>query len=316
MRSFNWQACLAGVLVGALATSSVAATQTTELDRTAQNNLGLATVTLATRDVPQSIDVAIAVLDPAPLAKLADELIASHAAVNASTAESQRAEALLKADGNISRKSADAARVQAVADQAHWRQLRSQLRLEWGDALASMDDASLQQVVKSVVGGRLALIRAQPLTMRETSWKPTTARLRLLDGTSLHASVLGPLPSSVSSLGRDWLLETSSDALVPGMALTGVLEDENHRHTGVVVPRAAIIRWNGLTWVFVMVDATHFERRAISMSQALDTGWLVGAPFKAGERVVTTGANALMAMDAVGNEAPAKKASPTDQDGD
>lgn len=165
MRSFYWQACLASVLVGALATSSIAATRTTELDRTAQISLGLATATLATRDVPQSIDVAIAVLDPAPLAKLADELIASHAAVNASTAESQRSEALLKADGNISRKNAEAARAQAAADQAHWRQLRSQLRLEWGDALASMDDASLQQVVKSVVGGRVVLIRAQPLTL-------------------------------------------------------------------------------------------------------------------------------------------------------
>lgn len=316
MRSFYRQACLAGVLVGALATSSVAATRTIELDRTAQISLGLATATLASRDVPQSIDVAIAVLDPAPLAKLADELIASHAAVNASTAESQRSEALLKADGNISRKSAEAARAQAAADQAHWRQLRSQLRLEWGDALASMDDASLQQVVKSVVGGRVVLMRAQPLTLGGTSWKPTTARITLPDGTSLQASVLGPLPSSVSSLGRDWLLEASSDALVPGMALTGALEDEGHRHTGVVVPRAAIIRWNGLAWVFVMVDATHFERRAISMSQALDTGWLVGAPFKAGERVVTAGANALMAMDAAGDEAPKKKAPPGDQDDD
>jgi len=66
---------------------------------------------------------------------------------------------------------------------------------------------------------------------------------------------------------------------------------------GVLLPRAAIVRWNGLDWAYVATGRTQFARRAVTARAMTPAGWLVGAPFKPGERVVVQGAEALIAVD-------------------
>ena len=311
MNLWSSQHLLAGILM--LASAPVLSAPV-EVDRPTQARLDIVTSPLASRTVLVSLSITAEVLDPSPLAHLSEDIFVAEATAHASSAERQRTQALLAADGNVSRKAAESADVQAATDQAHMRQLRMQLRLEWGATYASLTDEVLRQRVLSLVEGRTALLRAQILGIPAAGWAPTGGNITLVTGDTRTAHVLGALPRGTAGLAADWLLETNGDALVPGMHMTGDLDDETNHQTGVVLPRNAVDRWNGLAWAYIAVDATHFERRVVNPLRILDDGWLVGAPFKAGERAVTTGANAMMSIDVRGPGTAIDKAAAPDED--
>jgi len=254
---------VASLLAMALAAPVVA----TEVDQTAQHSLGLATATLAAVSRPAEIPAAIDVLDPAPLARLVDDLTAAEATASASAAEARRAEALFHADTNVAAKAVEAAHSQAAIDAAHVRQLHTDLTLGWGTRFGHLDTTALQRTIAPHVH---------------------------------EAAILGRFPQSATGVQPEWLLDADGGALVPGMHTSGSLRDGTGSVSGLLLPRAAIVRWNGLSWTYVQVDATHFERRPVRAEQRLDDGWLVEAndDLHPGDRVVVAGAAALLAIDA------------------
>ncbi|UGB38631.1 hypothetical protein [Frateuria soli] len=270
----------------------------TELDAASQARLGLRLATLAQGSMPPTTRAVADVLDPVPLAKAIDELEAAQAAAHASHAELARTKALLAAEGNASRKALEAAQAQAATDRARLREARVALRSAWGDDLADMAPARRDQLLDALVRGDQVLLRAEPLGRPAATLKVRAATLRMPGGAGVTARVLGRLPRSTSGLAAGWLLQAEAGPLVPGMVLTAQLDGEGTPVRGVLLPRAAIVRWNGLDWAYVATGATEFERRVVHPGAMTPTGWLVGAPFKPGERVVVQGAEALVAIDA------------------
>ncbi|MGN2247945.1 hypothetical protein ACFWZ3_14770 [Frateuria sp. GZRR35] len=282
-------------LLFALLAASAAAT---ELDAASQARLGLRVASLAQGEMPPTTRAVADVLDPAPLAKAIDELEAAQAAARASRAELVRTQALLAAEGNASRKALEAAQAQAAADQARLREARVALRSAWGDDLADMAPARRDRLLDALVRGDQVLLRAEPLGRPDATLKVRAATLQMPHGADAPAQVLGRLPRSTSGLAAGWLLQADAGPLVPGMVLTAQLHGEGRPVRGVLLPRAAIVRWNGLDWAYVATGATRFERRAVHPSAMTPAGWLVGTPFRPGERVVVQGAEALIAVDA------------------
>jgi hypothetical protein len=285
---------LAACLLASLAGVAAAA----ELDAAAQSRLGLRLATLAAGEMPPNTRAVADVLDPVPLAKAIYELKAAQAAADASHAEVARTQALLAADGNASRKALEAARAQAVADRSRLREARVALRTQWGDDLARMDATRRERLLEALVDGTQVLLKAEPLGRPDLSLKVRAATLQMPHGAELPARVLGPLPRSTSGLAAGWLLQAGAGPLVSGMVLTAQLHGDGAPVHGVLLPRAAIVRWNGLDWAYVATGATRFERRAVTPRAMTPAGWLVGAPFRPGERVVVQGAEALVAVDA------------------
>ena len=271
---------------------------TTELDAASQARLGLRLATLAEGEMPPTTRAVADVLDPLPLAKAIDELEAAGAAAHASHAEVVRTQALLAAEGNASRKALEAAQAQAAADRARLRQARVALRSTWGDDLADMAPARRDRLLDELVAGRQVLLRAEPLGRPDQALTVHAATLRMPHGADTPAQVLGRLPRSTSGLAAGWLLQADAGPLVPGMVLTAQLHGAGQPVRGVLLPRAAIVRWNGLDWAYVATGASRFERRAVRPRAMTPSGWLVGAPFTPGERVVVQGAEALVAVDA------------------
>jgi len=64
---------------------------------------------------------------------------------------------------------------------------------------------------------------------------------------------------------------------------------------GVVIPRAALMRGGGRTFVYVRKDATQFERRDVQTALSDPGGLFVAAGFSPGEAVVTKGAAQIFA---------------------
>ncbi|NUR22850.1 MAG: hypothetical protein HOQ08_08105 [Frateuria sp.] len=96
------------------------------------------------------------------------------------------------------------------------------------------------------------------------------------------------------------------------MVLTAQLQYGGEPVRGVLLPRGAIVRWNGQDWAYVATGADRFERRAVTPRAMTPAGWVVGAPFKPGERVVVQGAEALIAVDAA--PVPGAAAAAPDED--
>jgi hypothetical protein len=268
-----------------------------ELTAEAQQRLGIGTQVLAASTRPVQIPATIEVLDPAPLARMVEDLATAEVTAAASAAEARRTDVLFHADTNVAAKVVEAARTQAVVDAAHVRQLRTDLTLAWGKGLAQTDTAAMRRTVDGYVAGDRVLLRAQPLQSIATI--PTNASLNLPETGEVDAKVLGRLPQSSTGIAPEWLLEAVGTRLAVGMHTTGNLRLDERGVSGLLIPREAILRWNGLTWVYVQVDPTHFEHRAIRAIQRVAEGWLIEPQdLHAGDRVVVTGAAALLAVDA------------------
>jgi hypothetical protein len=67
--------------------------------------------------------------------------------------------------------------------------------------------------------------------------------------------------------------------------------------SGWLLPRSALIRIDGATWVFVRESAELFVRREVTAAQMFDDGWLVTNGFGANDEVVEQGALALLALE-------------------
>ncbi|MEI7035868.1 hypothetical protein [Fulvimonas yonginensis] len=299
---------LAGVVLAVLSAACAA----TELDTAAQARLGLRLATLADGRMPPATRAIADVLDPTPLAHAADAVRVAQADASASDAEVARTRTLLAAQGNASRKALEAAQVQAAAARAKLREARVALRSRWGDDLADMDPGKRDTLIDALIAGRQVLLKAEPLGRPDALQRAQGAVLHLPHGQDATAKVLGRLPRSRSGLAAGWLLLAPAGPLVPGMVLTAQLQGEGPPQHGVLLPRSAIVRWNGLAWAYVATDATHFERRAVVPRAMAPAGWLVGPPFRAGERVVVQGAEALVAVDAA--PSPGSAAEPADDD--
>jgi hypothetical protein len=289
--------CLSLAALALLVTLAGAA-GATELDAAAQSRLGLRLATLAEGELPPATRAVADVLDPVPLAKAVDEVGAAQAAADASRAEAARTRALLASQGNASRKALEAAQAQAIADQARLREARIALRSVWGDDLEAMDRQRRDRLIDALVAGQQVLLKAEPLGRPDAPMQVHAATLQMPHGVDLPAKVLGRLPRSTSGLAAGWLLQANAGSLVPGMVLTAQLQSDGKPVRGVLLPRAAIVRWNGQDWAYVATGANQFERRAVMPRAMTPAGWLVGPPFKAGERVVVQGVEALVAVDA------------------
>lgn len=270
-----------------------------QLDAEEQARLGVKTAPIAKAGSGSWIDAVATVLDPMPLIRLNSELTAALAASAASRAEAERTQKLVQQDSAVSQKSLEASRAQAQADAGRVVALQSELRASWGAQLGSQAQAQAQRdaIVAALARGESALIRIESLASMPGG-RPSQAWLQLASGMERHAQVLGPSLQPGTGVVPGWLARVPGAGLAPGMALAARLDDPaSIVASGALIPRAAVIRWNGLQYAYVAVDDGHFERRAVADARAVPGGWRVEHGFKVGERVVVQGAAALLGAE-------------------
>jgi hypothetical protein len=90
--------------------------------------------------------------------------------------------------------------------------------------------------------------------------------------------------------------------LRPGMALTAWLELAEDARSGFAIPRSAVLRHDGRTWVYVQEDEEKFLRKPVTLDSPLeeDKGWFVaaeGGGVKAEDQLVTAGAQTLLSEE-------------------
>ena len=268
------------------------------LDPTVRQHLGVATVRPAPARHAGEIDAFAKVLDPGPLVQLVSDLRTAEAASAASKAEAARAKALNASGGGMSSKDAEAAVAQARADALKVSYLRSRLGLEWGPGIARMTPARRDRLLAALERGTAALVHVDS----HNNDGQAGARYVKIDvgDASLRGIVVGPARVAEPRLQSSGLIVEvdGRDAILLSVGLTQSAHIEaSSPQTGVVLPRAAIIRFRGSQWAYVRTGPDAFERRLVLNPVPQDDGFFVASGFSQTDEVVAQGAAALFATE-------------------
>jgi hypothetical protein len=138
----------------------------------------------------------------------------------------------------------------------------------------------------------------------------TEARIVMLnqDASPMQAARMGVAPSAnLKTKDNVYLfrlvLPAPRAGIRPGTPVTAYLALRGEPLKGYVVPRTAVVRYQGKAWVYVMGEAKDkiqdFERREVALEHptADGSGWFVMEGFKGDEKLVTTGAAELISVE-------------------
>lgn len=266
-----------------------------ELDAATQKRLGVATAPLASARYAGAVSGFARVLDPVPLATLDSDLLAAQAAARASTAEAARTKALAAADATIALKTAQAAQAQASADAAKLALLRRRVGLEWGSAF--MVEGFRARLLAELVAGRAALVR---IDAPASAANARNVQLELSQGDRPVVALLGSARTADTRLQSGGLIGVvrgpAAARLAVGLTAPAVLSGPVGT-VGVLVPRSAVMRAQGKTFIYVRQDPTHFERRVLTGVAPQADGLFASGGARPGEAVVVYGAAAIFAAE-------------------
>ncbi len=297
------------------------------LDAETQQRIGLKAAPPKSSTISPEIKGYGRVLDPAPLAALVAELDSARAGSMASQKEFERLK-LLREQNNASERALQAAESSAQRDQILVESVRTRLISAWGAALGKRTD--LNNLVESLAPMASVLVRIDLRAGEELPAAPGRARIvpmgaedKLGNGNStsvgrqengnspspyplpggeggIEAELVGPASSvdpQIQGQGFLYLVKSNSSRLTPGMALSGYLPLPGEPLKGSVVPDSAVVRFSGHGWIYVQTGDQTFTRREIALDRRMEEGWFVSGGFSNNERVVISGAQALLSEE-------------------
>jgi hypothetical protein len=97
-----------------------------------------------------------------------------------------------------------------------------------------------------------------------------------------------------------FLVKAASTPLAPGAFVTALLQVPGEPVTGVIVPRAALLRHEGEVFVYLQTGEQTFERKAIELERPVENGWFVHEGLNPNDKLVTVGAQQLLSEETKG----------------
>ena len=280
------------ILLGTLATSVRAVELTPEVQR----KLGVKTAPASAQRAGSTATGFARVLDVVPLATLDADLAAARAAAAVSSAEAKRTRDLAAADAAVSKRVAEAAAAQAKADQLRYQLLQRRLKLEWGPAFAKMGEARRSALISSLAEGRAALVR-----LDAASGLAGVSQISISKpgGGRATVEILGPARVGDPRFQTPGLLGLVKGAGASDFATGLVLpiSVSTAGATGVLLPRSAIVRAGGESFVYVHTRGSHFDRRRLGSLSSQPDGVVTVSGVRPGEAVVISGASVLYAAE-------------------
>jgi hypothetical protein len=272
-----------------------------KLDLQEQNLMGLKVVPLALAQAPSEIKGFGRVLDPSPLATLVTEGASARAALQASTKEYERVKTLLSQDQNASVRALEAAEAAMSKDRIALESVQWRLLTGWGQDIASRPD--LPAFVASLAARQTALVRVDvPLGERPQA-PPVGTRIAPVGAEEnvMEAQVLGPAPTTDPQMQTGgYLLLAKTGSLAPGQALAVWLATPGVARSGVIVPRDAVVRHQGTTFVYLQRAEDTFQRQAVTLERPAGDGWFSDQNLRPQQRVVVVGAQELLSEELKG----------------
>lgn len=243
------------------------------------------------------------VVDPGPLVALWNERAIVEAAIKMSHAEAERDRMLLTKNAGVAQAALDQAEAQEATDHLKMESVNQRLRFEWGPSWVE-PRLALQS---ALVDGSTVLVRAEIMTPVPMPAAPALAWVRVPGQEMEPVSAVEILPAAnvdPKVQGSAWILVMPGGVpLPPPGAMVGVALGKDGAGTeGVLIPSAAVMQFEGQSWVFLEGEERpgRFERKSVRTDRPLKGGYFMESGFKAGDPVVTTAAAMLLAQQTSG----------------
>jgi len=260
------------------------------------------------------------------LATARADVEALQASLVAAQASFERARVLNAEDKNLSDRALQEAEARAKGEEARLTAARENVHQLEATLAATSGNGHLLPL-SSRPGGEVVAVLAQPgesvengqSILRLARFSRLIARIDLPAGETIDPSVATARILAVGhedrplrgdriglaadvdpqTLGQGILFRLSTDGvpLRPGAAVVAYLSVPGNPLQGVIVPRAAAVRYGGKVWAYAKTDADKFIRHEVTLDQSTDKGWFVTSGFAPGNRVVIVGAQVLLSEE-------------------
>ena len=275
------------------------------LDAATRERIGLQVKPLAALELPDEVRGFGRLLDPVALCTPVYDREAARATSEASEREYRRVQTLQRGNTNASQRDLEAARAASERDRAALATAEAHLVSVWGSAGAARAD--LPALAQSLVARKIAIARIDLPLGESLPREPVAGRVAALaDAASaaVEASLLGPAPDvDPTTQGRGFLLLVNQAPWAPGATVSAWLAIPGPPLSGVEVPRSALVRHAGRTFVYAQTSEDGFVRRAVRLDRPTPQGWFVANGLAAGDRLVVTGAQQLLSAELAGSTA-------------
>lgn len=269
------------------------------VDAEAQKRLALSISPLAAMQLQPEIKGYGRVLDPSTLLAAVAQTISTQAAAAASQKEWARLKKLAE-QGNASARTLETAEAAAQRDAAQAGAARGLLQAAWGGTIATREDLPAQ--VQLLASGETSLVRIDLPAGEILKSDPLGARLLLLadEEHPIDAGFVSAMPgvdNQTQGQGFLFFVNSRHPGLAPGATLIGYLKCSGDPRSGFLVPRDAIVRFDGKLWVYLQTGDQTFVRREIPETDPVAGGWFVAQEMKPGNRLVLSGAQMLLSEE-------------------
>jgi hypothetical protein len=116
----------------------------------------------------------------------------------------------------------------------------------------------------------------------------------------VQARLIGPAPEADALTRRPAFLyraERSWPGGTPGTPVSALAPSAAPAARGALVPEAAVVQWDGLTWAYRQRGPGTFERVAVGTDRAVPGGWIATRGLVPGDTVVVAGAQELISEE-------------------
>lgn len=230
------------------------------------------------------------------------EMARARAAAAAADTQTRRLRALNADNAIVSTRELETGQVAEASERAGVQVASSQRALleasaarQWGPVIAGwLINGSPK--LDAVFAGRALLLQIAP-THEIGAVTPDVAHLTLPQGGRLEARTVSPSPQADAQFQTRtyFALTPANPQFLPGMTISARFPT-GQPVRGVEVPTSAIVRWNGISFIYVATGTGQFSRRAVSTDLASSNGW-IDAKLAPGTRAVIAGAQLLLSEE-------------------
>ncbi len=250
---------------------------------------------------PPQIEAFGLVLDPVALVSDAGHMDSTQAAAEAAAADVARLDSLYRNNADASLKALQASRALAIETAAQAQSAAAAFKLQWGP-VAALSGSGRRELIDALSSGRQLLVRADVPGQKLLSTIAPRA-LVIVDGVSIAARVLGPLPrTDAQSQSTGWLLqvERRPEGLGPGARAHVRLQAAPVG--GVLIPAAALLYGEQGAYVYRVAastaDRAQYAPVPVKLLLRVGDGWLVDGLGR-GDSVVVQGAGVLWSLEGI-----------------
>ena len=285
-----------------------------EMDAKMQTASGIKIVPVSAVDHRVEFEVIGKVLSVEPLLALRERYFIVQAELDGAKARLKQAGRSLKRqqdlfeNGVTAKRSLQELETQTITDQAlvdasqvRLTAIANEARLRWGKTLADMALADNKKRLDALLSGNKALLQIFLPTNKPFDSKKIATIFVEPNGDRSHAFpavLVAPSPQADSALpGKSYFFKTDAGNLQVGMKISAWIPGASFDKSGVVVPASALLWYMDQVYVYIKTDEAAFSRRLIKAFSATADGYFIPEDIKAGEEVVSTGAQMLLSEE-------------------